>query len=228
MRRMVIPTTVLAVTIGLAAAGSCSEQVEGDGDDDAVTPGDDDVGGDDVADDDVDDDDGGDDDLGDDDIGDDDAGDDDASDDDTSSGTSVPFVEVQSGTAWPTGPETEEFCTSDSCAELNVEIILSQEDLVARYDEILFDFGPYAPTTIEFESQVAVLSYITCCLNGGQELVVNGVWDREGLLVLDETLWQSNDMPASLTRPFNLVAIPAGTYDDVTGTLTVIYWEEAH
>lgn len=158
-----------------------------------------------------------------------DPGDDDSSDDDTGTdddttpapGDPVAFTEEASGES---GLYESDCYDEECCTELNVEIFSSQEDFDARYASVLPAPDHAIPTSIDFSSQVAILSYTTWCPYQGLRLATNGVWVRKGALTVEVTLWRPyEDYLAVEGRPYNVVSIPSGAYSSASGSLTEDY-----
>lgn len=151
-------------------------------------------------------------------------------DDDSAGGdddlTPVEFEPVASGVG---GLDEADYaaCTKlaakgiDCCTYLNLELIQGQERLDERYAAVTH--LPDVPPTVDFTSHVALLSYTTKCGSWDLDLAVDAVWLDGASLRVEETLREPASSIADVGRPWNLVRIPSGEYDDLSGELTYIH-----
>jgi len=105
----------------------------------------------------------------------------------------------------------------ECCRELSIELIRDSAALAEAFGESLP--GEEMPTEIAFETDLAILSFVTMYPKGGKQLSVTRVSERSSTLYSDERLDSDATPPDEMVRPYNLVTVAVGEYDAVEGEL---------
>lgn len=129
----------------------------------------------------------------------------------------VPFTSVISGETWVESDACVSMDAQTCCADLHAELITSRAELEARYQEVLRYEAP--PQTINFENDVAILSYNTWCAGGLNRLDVQDIVLTSSGLNVAELLLHDCLGSGMETRTFNVVTIPANSYPELIGHL---------
>ncbi len=130
----------------------------------------------------------------------------------------VSFDTIASGSV---GVEDEACTSGDSdacCTELHVEMAGSQGEL----DEVLeANLGPVPlDREVAFPDEVALVSFTAWCPYYNYKLRVTSISRKGTKLNVQEFLDVPISLEASSGRPYNIVTIPAGDYEEVDSGLS--------
>jgi len=125
------------------------------------------------------------------------------------------------------GPISHQYagCDSDKCVYSDPElcggvwlgIVTSQDQLATLYAESLRGVD-YVPK-VDFSSHSVVCAYLCCCPSQGPWLVVDDVTRVGKTLELSMHVDSAKLAPAAFGRPWVVVQVPIGDYNDVTHNL---------
>lgn len=132
---------------------------------------------------------------------------------DTSS-DDVSFEVVLSGEA----PASEaDYGSGADCATLVVEVASSQAALESALSAVGSDIEV---PTVSFDENIALVSRLTWCSNGGNELRVDSVGASDGALEVSQIRHHECWGTGELVRPFNVIVLPRMEVESVSGTLS--------
>jgi hypothetical protein len=114
-------------------------------------------------------------------------------------------------------PHQCNYSTSESCGGVSLGVVATQEHLNTVYAEFLpgVDYVP----KIDFSSHSVMWVCLCCCPSHGQWVVVDDVTRVGHTLEMSLHVESLKLAPAAFGRPWVVVQVPIGDYDDVAYTL---------
>ncbi len=136
-------------------------------------------------------------------------------------GQPLSFTELATGDCWSGCADMlDELATScpdpwDCCDDVTVTLAFTQAELEDAFANEL----PAEPVPT-LSSDVALLSFSTRCPQSGLELAVSDVFADGSTLNVSEDLHYPTAASDTISRPYNVVVVPIGTWESALATVT--------